>query len=289
MTNVLNRREFLKVSGIAASLAALAACRPLVQEDSSLPTLGNQASTPTLQFYDDEWLLRRTLHRITIAPRFEDIEYAREIGIDNYIDEQLDPGSINDSEIDSMLSQFTTLNSHPRELFNIEPRSLPTTELITATIFRVVYSKRQLYELIVEFWTNHFNIYIASAPEVFFKPTDDREVIRPHALGSFSDLLHASAKSPAMLTYLDNAESTKDRPNENYARELLELHTMGVDGGFTQLDVEEVARAFTGWTVGGPRTDRVRAHRGEFVFLPSHHDEDEKLVLGRNLPAGREW
>lgn len=284
MTDI-DRREFLKFSGLAATLTALAACRPLIQD----PLSNTDVIDPTLNppAFDEDWLLHASLHRITFAPTSEDIEYARQIGIDNYIDEQLDPQSIDDAQLDPMLANFSTLTAHPTELFRIEPAGLPVVELVAATILRAVYSKRQLFELMVDFWTNHFNIYIASAPERFFKPTDDREVIRHNALGNFGDMLFASAKSPAMLTYLDNADSTKDRPNENYARELLELHTLGVDGGYTQFDVEEVARAFTGWTIVAPRNNRLLGKRGEFIFAPTHHDEGEKLVLGYTLPAGQ--
>ena len=114
------------------------------------------------------------------------------------------------------------------------------------------------------------------------KIVDDRDVIRPYALGNFRDLLGASAQSPAMLLYLDNISNEKSHPNENYARELLELHTLGVDGGYSQQDVQEVARILTGWTVA--RRGRLR---GQFVFNADQHDFGEKQVLGRTFPAGR--
>lgn len=182
-------------------------------------------------------------------------------------------------------------------------------QLQMAKIARAVESERQLQEVLVDFWTNHFNVDIRKGPSRVFKIVDDREVIRPHVLGRFRDLLGASAKSPAMLFYLDNAQSQVPQPvnprlaaalrrrgglagsvapapgqrlrggiNENYAREIMELHTLGVDGGYTQKDVQEVARCLTGWGI-----DRLR---GTFQFSPRRHDNGEKRVLGQRIPAG---
>lgn len=166
-------------------------------------------------------------------------------------------------------------------------------QFVTEKIVRAAHSERQLNEVLVDFWSNHFNIDISKARIV--KIADEREVVRRHAMGRFSDLLMASAKSPAMLIYLDNYQSVAPMPetsgargrrprtarglNENYARELLELHTLGVDGGYTQKDVQEVARCLTGWTL------RSR-YSGAFVFDPRRHDRGEKTVLGKTIPAG---
>ena len=240
-------------------------------------------------------------------------------------------------------------------------------ELNNSKLLRACESNRQLQEVLVDFWSNHFNLDVKKGLVRALKPADERDVIRPHVLGKFHDLLEASAKSPAMLFYLDNASSTRDfndpnsgpplgrpgvgapgrpfanpngagpgrplanpngvgpnggnpqagnmpRPNrqpgvgpqgsgmpgngqpgagqprpaqqrrpggglnENYARELMELHTLGVDGGYTQKDVQEVARCFTGWTI-----DRSN---GAFIFRPFLHDNGEKIVLGHRIPAG---
>jgi uncharacterized protein (DUF1800 family) len=146
----------------------------------------------------------------------------------------------------------------------------------------------------VDFWFNHFNVFANKGEVRWYLPPYEREAIRPHALGRFGDLLRATAHHPAMLFYLDNWLSTRadytirGGPNrgkraglnENYARELMELHTLGVDGGYTQKDVTEVARAFTGWTIDRPRQD------ARFVFRPAMHDAGEKFVLGRRLAAG---
>jgi uncharacterized protein (DUF1800 family) len=169
------------------------------------------------------------------------------------------------------------------------------TDLQRAAFLRAVYSERQLNEMMVAFWENHFSIYSQKDADRWLLTQFDREAIRPFALGKFRDLLEATAKSPAMLYYLDNWQSsapktypaTKDRPartvgglNENYARELMELHTLGVDGGYTQKDVVEVARCFTGWTIAKPN------EVGLFMFNPNMHDNGEKIVLGHRIPAG---
>jgi uncharacterized protein (DUF1800 family) len=169
------------------------------------------------------------------------------------------------------------------------------TELQRAKLLRAVYSDRQLYELMVDFWENHFSIFANKDDDRFLLTGFDREAIRPFAMGRFRDLLGATAHSPAMLFYLDNWRSSVPRPypakdgkpagvdgglNENYARELLELHTLGVDGGYTQKDVEEVARCFSGWTIQKPN------EQGLFLYRPGLHDDGEKVVLGQKILAG---
>jgi uncharacterized protein (DUF1800 family) len=188
-------------------------------------------------------------------------------------------------------------------------------QLEQAKLFRAVYSERQLQEVLVDFWNNHFNIDAKKGACEVWKIVDDRDVIRPHIWGRFRDLLEASAKSPAMLHYLDNATNvlagtgdpgpppkktassgapampgattpaganhpmrTAGGINENYAREIMELHTIGVDGGYTQQDVQEVARCFTGWT--------VNRRTGTFEFHGWQHDNGAKMVLGHAIPAG---
>ncbi len=241
-----------------------------------------------------------------------------------------------------------------------------TQQLSAARILRAVYSEKQLQEQMVDFWTNHFNVYANKAATRWFLPEYDRDVIRPNALGNFKDLLTATAKSPAMLFYLDNfqsvspnmqmnagrkplmqneqinpqrrermkqrlglndteldvrvkqleqrqkqAKNQKRGINENYARELMELHTLGVDGGYTQKDVQEVARCFTGWTIIDPSGYRTsigkmendgqdkRGNRqarltglpadapsGTFYFNERAHDKGEKTVLGQKINEG---
>ena len=155
-----------------------------------------------------------------------------------------------------------------------------------ATLYRHAFSKRQLYERMVLFWSDHFNIDPSKGDAKWLKLADDRDVIRAHALGKFPDMLRASALSPAMLWYLDGRVNKKandaDKPNENYARELLELHTLGVHGGYTQKDVMEVARCLTGWTV--QETHRSKLNLGSVEFKPFQHDRGEKVVLGTVIP-----
>jgi uncharacterized protein (DUF1800 family) len=160
-------------------------------------------------------------------------------------------------------------------------------ELQAQKLMRAVYSERQLLEVLTDFWFNHFNVDARKIEDRPVVVAYERDVIRPRVLGRFRDLLEATALSPAMLFYLDNWLSTAPQPrggrglNENYARELLELHTLGVDGGYTQRDVVEVARCFTGWTMANP-------HDGlGFVFKPAMHDRGEKRVLGHRIKAGR--
>ena len=210
---------------------------------------------------------------------------------------------------------------------NLRPAQFLTGELQMSRILRAVYSERQLQEVMVDFWTNHFNVFSGKGADRWFLTSYDRDTIRPHTLGKFYDLLVADAQSPAMLFYLDNFQSVspnaqQQRPgaargplaqlmrnnpqqqrrgiNENYARELLELHTLGVDGGYTQKDVQEVARCFTGWTIFAPRgagaaaqavinprlADRLRKDAGKFNFNARAHDDGEKTVLGHKIPAG---
>ncbi|HYV11589.1 MAG TPA: DUF1800 domain-containing protein [Pyrinomonadaceae bacterium] len=195
-------------------------------------------------------------------------------------------------------------------------------ELQASRILRAVYSERQLQEVMVDFWTNHFNIFANKGADRWLLPAYDRDTIRPNAMGKFSTLLQATAQSPAMLFYLDNFQSVSPnanqgrrggllqqlRPqqqppqrqrrgiNENYARELMELHTLGVDGGYTQKDVQEVARCFTGWTIFQPRGGAAavnammgeagRRNPGTFFFNARVHDDGEKTVLGHKIPSG---
>jgi uncharacterized protein (DUF1800 family) len=308
----------------------------------------------------------QALSRLTFGPRPGDALKVRAIGLDKWIDDQLHPERIDDRAMDQFLTKYSALNADQNDLLKQyamqqrarkqvkrdradsagmsaedsamirelrqqqNSRRQVVTQLQSSRVARAVESNRQLQEVMTDFWENHFNIYAAKgAPEPYYLVDFDENVIRPHALGKFRDLLEAVAKSPAMLFYLDNARSVADstRPtlapqraglggvrlrrgafgamqgamrtaqqmqrqqqaqpkqraglNENYGRELMELHTLGVDGGYTQQDVINVARAFTGWTIKPP------AQGGGFVFRPQLHDAGEKVVLGHTLPAGR--
>ncbi len=181
-------------------------------------------------------------------------------------------------------------------MLSVNPQNVVATDLTEGKLLRAIYSTHQLQELLVDFWYNHFNVFFGKGGDRFMIPTYEREAIRPHVFGKFYDLLLETAKSPAMLFYLDNwqsvspdADQRRFRPvnqknkrglNENYGRELLELHTLGVDGGYTQKDVIEVARCFTGWTIAGPRKG------SGFEYNDKVHDKGQKVVLGHVIPAG---
>ena len=176
------------------------------------------------------------------------------------------------------------------------PARIVVNDLLEAKMYRALLSGKQLEEVLVDFWFNHFNVNLNKGADRYYVTSFERDAIRPHVLGKFSDMLRATARHPAMLFYLDNWQSVdpaaarraaRVRPqaanrgiNENYARELLELHTLGVDGGYTQQDVTEVARCFTGWSIQNPRQG------GEFTFLARAHDHGTKTVLGVTIPAG---
>jgi uncharacterized protein (DUF1800 family) len=277
------------------------------------------------------------LDRLGFGARPGDIERVEKMGLEKYIRQQMQPDRIDDTAVEKKLAAFSTLTMSAEDLaesFRAEMRQVnelnrarnqtnapaaspppmrPPIQDRISKIIRAVESERQFYEALVDFWSNHFNIDVRKGPCRVTKTVDDREVIRPHVWGTFRDLLGASAKSPAMLTYLDNAQSSAERMvspmeqrmrqrfrgqaglpddpdekptnqprrmgglNENYGREILELHTLGVDGGYTQNDVTEVARCFTGWGLN-PMT-------GKFSFTPFRHDNGPKTVLGHTLPA----
>jgi len=391
------------------------------------------AQTKTLN--NDQRILH-VLNRLGFGARPGDIARVKAIGLDNYINQQLNPQKISDAVADAKIKDLATLNMTTAQLYekfpqpgqllrqmerrgelpaelaaardnrlkaqaepasnqpqasNSEAMEMPadtgeakkdadapndnpnprdnqkyrqalreyylehglqlpqriSAELQASRVLRAVYSERQLQEVMVDFWTNHFNVFAGKGADRWLLTAYDRDTIRPNTMGKFSDLLRATAQSPAMLFYLDNFQSVSPNApsgpgagqrllnqqrgglfggllqrnrnpeggapqqpanaqrqrrgiNENYARELMELHTLGVDGGYTQKDVQEVARCFTGWTIfaprgaaaatqamlNGPRADMLRENAGRFFFNPRTHDDGEKIVLGHKIPAG---
>ena len=365
------------------------------------PALCDAQATQTTLLPEQQ--AQHALSRLAFGPRPGDIAKVRAMGVDKWIDQQLHPEKIDDSETTNLLKRYRTLNTPTAEIAQAfreaqqrrrreqrmaaaadsmagragnaqpqqgQPQPNPAAgrelqnrvilELNHSKVARAASSERQLYEVMVDFWENHFSVFVGKGQTRVYLAEYDRDVIRPRALGKFRDLLGAVAHSPAMLFYLDNAQSradgmhptlqnprqfaagrggappgqlnaqqiarfctspdrTSNRPrrlaqappqivsdvtkgtpaectqaltelamraqaparglNENYARELMELHTLGVDGGYTQQDVIEVARALTGWTID--------QQRGAFLFNPVWHDAAPKTVLGVSLPGGR--
>ncbi len=230
--------------------------------------------------------ISHALSRMAYGPAPGDYCRVREMGVAAFLEEQLAPESIDDRSCEQRVRLCETIVVPERELFEYQD-TLLLEELTRATLLRAVYSHRQLFEVMVGFWNDHFNIDSSKGDCRWLKTMDDREVIRKHALGYFPDLLRAVVLSPAMLWYLDgrvNQRATEDeRPNENYARELLELHSLGVHAGYSQQDVMEVARCLTGWTV---QERGWFKKRGRVKFNQELHDDGAKIVLGEVVPEG---
>jgi uncharacterized protein (DUF1800 family) len=379
----------LFATGALAVYGVASAARPA---DASLDVTRNATGPREL---DVDQQIAQALSRLTFGARPGDVSRVKAMGVDRWIDAQLHPERIDDAATDQFLSRYGTLALSSADLYKQFPpaalvraaarrdsmqRSRGLTladsmqllqqarrsnqfvaELTSSRVARATMSERQLQEVMVDFWENHFTVFAGKGQTRYYLTSYDRDVIRPNALGQFRDLLGAVAKSPAMLFYLDNAQSVADsgrqtlqrrggngergtrnrgrgirgrgigprRPlgasspvpgsqfpvpaapaqrrarglNENYARELMELHTLGVDGGYTQQDVIQVARALTGWSIRPPRQllalaadPRVRRFgermsdaddAADFVFRPETHDAEAKVVLGHKLKAGR--
>ena len=235
-------------------------------------------------------LVEHVLSRLTFGVAPGDREQLRalaadpEAAVDRWIDQQLEPG-VEDPRLQRALGRLESIGQPLGELYEWKPEVL-LRQLSSASLLRAAGSRWKLREVMVELWSDHFNVDTSKGECAWLKTADDREVIRRHALGRFRDLLGASALSPAMLWYLDGRTNRRaspaERPNENYARELMELHTLGVDGGYTQADVMEAARCLTGWTV----RDRHRFRKGRVELDPALHDDGEKHVLGRRIGPG---
>ncbi|HXG91103.1 MAG TPA: DUF1800 domain-containing protein [Blastocatellia bacterium] len=335
------------------------AAKPLASSERFVQT---PATSRNARLTEDQKILH-LLNRAMFGPRPGDLDRVRQLGIAKFLDEQLHPETIDDSELEKRLAVLPTEQMSSSELYQFYPpppalaqrmneKNPPPVfgrpqqimgELIQQKLVRAVSSNRQLQEVMTDFWFNHFNVFAQKEADQWLITSYERDVIRPHALGKFRDLLTAVAESPAMMFYLDNwlssapdakeprppapprpqnqrpaampdnvkpapgagseampgpnpqpadskngsANQQPQRPpqrkrdiNENYARELMELHTLGVDGGYTQRDVQEVARCFTGWTIDRP------FQGGGFVFRPWMHDAGAKTVLGVSIPAG---
>jgi uncharacterized protein (DUF1800 family) len=326
--------------GTAAAMSPPAVASPAAGK--SIASANFPGKLPIRELNEEEAILH-ALNRLGFGPRPGQVEQIEKTGLENWIQSQLHPENIADPVVEARLAQFPALQLSAAALLDQYPpqdiaakrlgmkvdeyqkhlqelakqpggiSSLPfkdqneiVNELMEAKIVRAVYTERQLAEQLSDFWFNHFNVFVYKDLDRWYLIPYERNAIRPHALGKFRDLLEATAKSPAMLFYLDNSSSAdphafdrlKQHPvhprpgeklpplaarrglNENYGRELMELHTMGVDGGYKQQDVIEVARAFTGWTIESPRENPA------FYFDERIHDPDPKRVLGKKIKAG---
>lgn len=223
----------------------------------------------------------RLLERIAFGASAADLSRLGKVGREAYVREQLRAEIPEPLHLQSRLRRLEINQFQPEDLQGW-PEEYVIRQLQQAAILNAVYSPNQLRERMVDLWTNHFNIYSRKGLAMYRVAKDQNEVIRKGALGKFRDLLRSSARSPGMLAYLDNTVNRSGVANENYARELMELHSLGVHGGYTQKDVQEVARCFTGWGI----EKRFMRPKGQFRFDPDLHDDGEKVVLGVRIPAG---
>jgi len=274
----------LYTSGGRVLWAASRARRPRV----AAPPKPKPPQTPppaplTVEQAFDVHVLRRTTYGLTPG-LLTDVSHAG--GINAWLDRQLDPAPIPDPACDAVLAHLPAAFLDPPTAHATLGNGgwVGMSELVVATLARQAWSTRQLFEVMVEFWSNHLNITTPSSEPWATKMWDDMHVIRAHALGRFDDMLVASTRSPAMLQYLSNADSRGSNPNENYGRELLELHTVGVDAGYGHQDIVNAARTLSGFTVSNPWNGGTPADYGTFRYLPSWHYVGAVQVLGWSHP-----
>ncbi|MFN8581011.1 MAG: DUF1800 domain-containing protein [Gemmatimonadaceae bacterium] len=295
-TRRVSRRSFFTAGATIAAASMATATSAAAQQGTSSGSTKNKAlkdmvkkllQTPTQPGFDPfkkstalaskgyDSALSRLVRRITNGTTPDEMALARKLGFYGYLNYHLGASKIDDATVQSYVSaNYPLLTQDANQLYSQDQRMV-YDQLVDSTLYRAAWSRRQLYERMVEFWSDHFNIEFDKV--TYLKTIDDHDVIRKHALGKFPDLLKASAQSPAMLEYLDNTRNRAPNVNQNYAREIMELHTLGVDGGYTQQDVAEMSRVLSGWTM---------APRGAgFVFDPAGHDFGQKVVLGITIPA----
>lgn len=273
-----SRRGVLVGAAGAGALAAVgtvglggaaATPRPSLPKRTPIPS-GSGTGVPAPR----DWATR-LLSRAAYGPTPASVAEANALGSPSaWVAKQLNSTAIPDPVGDTVRGLYPELNWSITQVHaNIKEFSWDVQELIgPASLAQAIWSSRQLYEVMVEFWSNHLNVTCPSDSVWDNRQEYDRLVIRPNALGKFKTMLAASAKSASMLRYLNNDSSTKDSPNENYGRELLELHTVGVDGGYTETMVQHSARIFTGWT--------VHDNTGLAYYNPTIHDTQPASVLG---------
>ncbi len=270
----VSRRECLRVGLLGGAVVTTAGCAKIANHFASDR---RPVTLPASNVEEPS----RIVQRLTFGPRPGDVSAMSTMGKDAYVTAMLKPGDDEDMRLRFLLNRLDVFQMDPYETQDL-PENEVIRQLQQAAILRAAYGKHQLRERMVDFWTNHFNIYGRKGLAAFRKAADETNVIRKHALGSFPQMLHASSRSSAMLIFLDNQSNIAGHPNENYAREIMELHTLGVHGGYTQKDVQEVARCFTGWTI----ERRFLRHRWSVIFDETKHDDGSKTVLGHRIPAG---
>lgn len=226
----------------------------------------------------DQARVRHAIDRLSFGPTPDLLAEVADLTPEGWIEQQLDPASIGDGPVNTVLATFPSLFvTNAGRVAYAFTADFAANEVQFATFVRAVQSRRQLQEVMVGFWSDHFNTSLVKEQVALYKASEDA-AFRSNALGRFADLLAISAKSPAMLIYLDNHLSAWPQPNENYGRELLEVHTVGVDGGYDEQDLVQAAWAFTGWTVDGLTR--------EFTFLPDRHYNGELRVMGWQHEGG---
>ncbi len=330
----ISRRDFLKLGSTLAAASFAAAC----SADQTPTATQPQIEPPVPQVIPPQApavtapLAVIALNRMSFGPRPEDFDAFNALGATDeerlraYVNQQLNPDSIDDSEFETRYTAaaFETLHKSHEQLYadHIASNpydsnddtywdwySKPTYELVDATLLRAVYSRKQLTEVLADFWHNHFNIFFWQDDGVPLLVSYNRDVLRKHMFGNFRQMLEAVAQHPSMLYYLNQNNSSDAGPNENFARELFELHTLGAENylgvrdpnsvekdanglavGYVDNDVYEAARCLTGWRIDddlGDWEDGVEK-TGNFIYYKSWHDRFNKLVLGRYIPADQE-
>ncbi|MBI5964795.1 MAG: DUF1800 family protein [Chloroflexi bacterium] len=332
----ITRRDFLKLGGTLAASSLLAACStdqtPTATQSPIEPQIPQVVVPPQQTVNLSVPLAVAALNRMGFGPRPGDIDAFSALGSTDeerlraYIDQQLNPDSIDDSEFETRYNAagFETLHKPHEQLYAEhiasnpydsnndaywEWYSKPAYELVDATILRAVYSRKQLAEVLADFWHNHFNIFFWQDDGVPLLVSYNRDALRKHMLGNFRQMLEAVAQHPSMLYYLNQNNSSDAGPNENFARELFELHTLGAENylgvrdpvtvekdanglavGYVDNDVYEAARCLTGWRVDddlGDWEDGIEK-TGSFIYHKPWHDRFNKLVLGIYIPADQE-
>lgn len=272
MKTKISRRDILGL-GVAATAAAGCSRAAYVVGREPIPETIEPPKIPEQS--------RRAAERVGFGARPGELSVIERTGIPAWIESQLEANQPTPPILAFHLARLDVLRIHGNELRDM-PEDVMVSQLQQAAILRALLNPNQLFERMADFWSNHLNVYARKGLASYRLGFAGEKVVRPHALGSFAEMIRSSAKSAAMLAYLDNIQNSNRGPNENYARELMELHTLGVEGGYTQQDVREVARCFTGWTV----ERRFLRPYDNLIYVDELHDDGEKVVLGHKIPAG---